>query len=159
MGFEEKGLYLFNAEDISYVKLNTRIWSLRNLSRTWSPTFIWSPDSRYIVIPDVEKMYLLDASLPQKKPQVLVQFDEQIDENRVIWSKDLKHILFSYETRTINPLKPFNFYAARVNINTGKMQKLYIGGLLYKDFFWVDDNTIVYRVDHDNGLYKSKLRW
>lgn len=157
--FQEKGIYVFNAEDLSFVKFNTDIDLLENLSRTWSPTFIWSPNSRYIVIPDVGEMFLFDVSSPLKKPQVLLELDGQIDEKRVTWSKDLKHVLLSYETRSINVLKPFNFYVARVNIDTGKIERIYIPGLLYKEFFWIDDNTIIYRVDHDNGLYKSKLKW
>jgi hypothetical protein len=104
-------------------------------------------------------MFLFDTASPEQKPKILVDFDHHIYSDRIIWSKDLKHILFSYETTSINVFKLYNFYVARVNIDTRKMKKRYIDGLLHKEFFWIDDNTIIYRVEYENGLYKSKIRW
>jgi hypothetical protein len=159
-GFQEKGIYVFNAEDLSFFKLNSNMEpSYKSLPNTWGPTFVWSPDSRYIAIPDVGEMFLFDTASPEQKPKILVDFDGQIDRNRVAWSKDLKHVLFSYDTASINVFKLYNYYVARVNIDTRKMKKRYIDGLLHKEFFWIDDNTIIYRVEYENGLYKSKIRW
>lgn len=159
-GFQENGIYVFNTEDLSFIKLNSNMEpSYKSLPNTWGPTFIWSPDSRYIAIPDVGEMFLFDTASPEQKPKILVDFDGQIDSNRVAWSKDLKHVLFSYNTTSINIFKLYNFYVARVNIDTRKMKKRYIDGLLHKEFFWIDDNTIIYRVEYENGLYKSEIIW
>ena len=150
--FEEEGIYIFNADNLNFTRFNT---NLKPISQTLS----WSPDSKYILAINIGKMNLLDANIPSNPPINLVDLDGVIEQGRIFWSQDLKHILFSYRTRTINIFKPRNFYVARINIKNGKMRKLYIDGLLYKEFFWIDDNTIIYRVDHDNGLYKSELRW
>lgn len=150
-GFKEKGFYIFNAEDLSFTKLKSG--DLKSFK-----IFIWSPNSRYLLVTRVSEMYLFDVENPSKHPKTLVSFKNNID-SRIKWSDDSKYIYFLFSNTTMNIIKPSIFYVAKLNIETGKMKKIFIDALLYRKFYWINDNLVYYTIDNEKGLLKSKLDW
>ena len=144
---------LFYPETMKFLNLR-----LNNINDGFQIGFHWSPDSRYILIKTSSETYILDTNCPKEVPKHLFRIKGCFDEE-FSWSADMKSVFFLYHNTGFSILKPVDFYVAKVDIATGKTKKLFIDGLLYHGFYWVDDNTIYYEIDHTSGLFKSKLKW
>ena len=66
-------------------------------------TFLWSPDSKWLLIVSVNEMSLIDVYNPTAEPKRLLRLDGNILEDRIAWSKDLNNVLACSKLNSINP--------------------------------------------------------
>jgi len=151
-GYDKNSLYLFNPNVLSFIKVNLQgIDHIR--------TFLWSPDSKFLLVDTIDEIFLIDIAAPFAEPKRLLKLEGSILEDRITWSKDLNSVLACYQVTTRNIFKPKDFFVVKANVQTGNIKKIYIDGLLYGKYFWIDDNVFVYEIDHRIGLYKAVLKW
>ena len=145
---------LFYPETMSYVYLD--VDGLENGATT---SYQWSPDSQYILIINDNEFLLYDIDKPKKIPKSLAKVEGFTEYDRRIWSKNMDSILCFYPKTGHSLRKPMDYYVSKIDIETGKVDTIYVDGLLYGKFYWVDDNIIYHEIDHQPGLFKSKLLW
>jgi hypothetical protein len=154
-GFEKNCFYLFEPETVSYMEVN-----LTGIDRVKS--YVWSQDSEYIAIMDWKSIFVIKTKNPHEPPKKIYDFEEHesvASFSGLNWTKDSKGITFVSHKLGRFVTKPMNFYATKVNIETGESKKVYIDGLLYEDIYWADDNVLYYELDHKKGLFRKKLPW
>jgi len=150
---KDQGLYLFNPDDLSFIKLNTD--GLRISGR-----LIWSLDSQYIAIVNGKGIFILDIQNPQAPgKKIFIPTNEEISEEYFDWSVDSKFILALYGVRTINPCQPRIYYVIKIDITNGKTSKIQLKEKPDFKFIWVDSDTIIYKSAFGEGLYRADLNW
>ena len=154
-GFEERCLYLFDPETLVFSKVNLAGVDYVN-------SYVWSPNSQYIAIKDYDSIFIVSTRNPQDPPSKIHEFEENENMDKfsgLNWTKDSKGITFVSHKPGWRITKPMNFYANKVDIETGKSKQVYIAGRLYDKIYWADDNVLYYELDHKKGLFRKKLPW
>lgn len=145
-----KNFFCFYPQNLKIVQYNIE-------NRFYYGNFLWSPNGRYILLFDLDKIYLIDVLKPLVKPKRIIKVKGNIDFERTEWSQDSKSVLTCYSDTTYNVFQPINYYLAKVNIETKKVRKVNLDDKLYGKVFWINENLALYELR--TGLYKSEIDW